>query len=46
MPALQVVKELRSLGNEPAAVAKRALLTAKVKEEYGSLIQYAIDEYL
>ena len=46
MPALQVVHELRRLGSSPAAVAKRDLLMATVNGEFGSLIQYAIDEYL
>ena len=45
-PTMQIILELRRLGNAPSAVAKHDLLQAKVKGEYGSLIQFAIDGYL
>jgi uncharacterized protein (TIGR02646 family) len=46
LPALNVIRELNRLGNAPTTFAQRDLLRAKVPGEFGSLIQFAIDEFL
>ncbi|MDC0936119.1 HNH endonuclease [Pirellulales bacterium] len=46
MPALQLIKELKKLGNAPAATAIRDELKAKTTGPFASLIEFGIHTYL